>query len=66
MLVKQPTDYHRGRLDEDDNKSLVAHENLPSHTSNSLLTYIASNDDQNNFLREDGKGIWIEHRRNEK
>ena len=30
MLAKQPKDYHRGGLDEDDNESLVALENPTS------------------------------------
>ena len=66
MFAKQPKYYHRGRLNEDDNKSLVAHENPRRHTSNSPLAYKLNNDDQNNFLREDGEGTWIDHRGNEK
>ena len=66
MLAKQPKDCHRGRLNEDDNKSLVAHENLTRHMSNSPLAYKVNNDNHDNFLREDDEGIWIEHRGNEK
>ena len=66
MLAKQPQDYYRGRLDEDNNESLVVHENLTRHTSNTHLAYTTNNDDHENFLREDNEGIWIEHRGNEK
>ena len=66
MLVKQPKDYHRGILDEDNNKSLVAHENLTRHISNSPLGYKVHNDDHDKFLREDDEGVWIEHKGNEK
>ena len=66
MLAKQPKDYHKGRLDEDDHESLVAHETLTRHKSNSPLVYKVNNDDYDNFLRDDGEGIWIEHRGNEK
>ena len=50
VLAKQPKDYYRGRLDEDDNESMVAHENLIRRTSNSPLAYKVNNDDHNNFL----------------
>ena len=66
MLANQPKDYYRGRLDEYDNESLVAHENLTRHTANSPLAYKVNNDDHDNFLREDGEGVWIQHRGNEK
>ena len=52
MLAKQPKDYHRVRLDEDDNEPSVAYENLTCHKSNSPLMYIVTNDDQNTlFMR---------------
>ena len=66
MLAKQPKDYNRGRLDEDDNDSLVAHQNPTRHTSSTQLVMNVNNDDFDNFLWEDGEGIWIEHRGNEK
>ena len=66
LLAKQPKDYHRERLAENDNESLVAHENPTSHKSNSPLTYIVNNVDQKHFLREDGEGIWIDRIGNEK
>ena len=50
VLAKQPKDYHGGRLDQDDDESLGAHENLTRHMSNSPLAYKVNNDDQNNFL----------------
>ena len=66
MLAKQPKDYNKGRLDEDNNDSLIAHENLIRHTSSTQLAMNINNDDYDNFLREDGEGIWIEHRGNAK
>ena len=66
LLAKQLKDYHRDRLNEGDNDSLVAYKHLKRHTSNSHLTYKVNNDDHDNFLREDGKGIWIEQKGNGK
>ena len=51
---------------EDDNESLVAQENSTRHTSNSPLAYKVNNNNQYKFLQEDGEGIWIDHRWNEK
>ena len=53
-------------LEEEVNESLVGHENPTKHTSNSSLVSKVNNDDQNNFLQEDGEGIWIDHGGNDK
>ena len=50
VLAKQPKDYYRRRLDEDDNESLVAHANLIRHMWNSHLMNKVNNDDHDNFL----------------
>ena len=49
MLAKQSKDYHTRILDKDDNESLVTYENLISKMSNSPLTYVVNNNDQNKF-----------------
>ena len=66
MLAKQPKEYNRGRLDEDDNDSLVDHENPTRQTSSTQFRMNVNTDDYDKFLRDDGEGIWIEHRGNEK
>ena len=52
MLAKQPKEYYKEKLDEHDVESLVAHENLTRHTSNSYFAYKVNNDDMTTFYEK--------------